>query len=115
MKQFFLKIFILMGLAYGGTHALVFYFFGNEEEWFLRSLVLGAGFGLVMGLFHTYKQMREVKKLRGDQLSKKDLSFHQVAHFKSALTKAQILEKLQSSYPSKDWNLKEEAGGKHLT
>jgi len=110
--RLFLKIFLFMGFAYGGMHALVFYFFSNEEEWLLRSLVLGLGFGLMMGLFLTYKQMREVKKLRGKELTQEDLSVHQLTHFQSALTKEEMLAKLQNNYPSKDWKLTE--NGSHI-
>ncbi|KAA9341021.1 hypothetical protein [Adhaeribacter soli] len=103
--QFFLKVFAFMSLGYGSTQALMYYFSASGEARILQSLISGLGFGLMVGLFITYKQMREVKKLRGNQLSQEDLSVHQVACFQSYLTKEEILAKLQNHYPSKDWEL----------
>jgi hypothetical protein len=99
---YFLKIFAFMGLAYGSTQALIYHFLGNGEPRFMQSLISGVGFGLMMAIFMTYKQVREVKKLKGSNFISEDFSLHQAAHFQSPLTKAEILAKLQNHYPAKD-------------
>ncbi|HSI90104.1 MAG TPA: hypothetical protein VK927_03260 [Adhaeribacter sp.] len=105
---FFLKIFVYAAVTYGGTQFLVYYFFDDNQN-LLRPLISGLGFGLIIGLAFTYKQVREVKKLKGKDFTSEDLSLHQAAHFQTPLTKAQILEKLQTNYPAKDWKMTEEA------
>lgn len=104
---FFLKIFTFMSLSYGGSQAFTYYFLGNGEQKFTQALLSGLGFGLLMGLFLTYRQVREVKNLKGKNFTPEDLSVHQVAHFQSSLTKEQILARLQNHYLDKDWNLSE--------
>ena len=108
--QFFLKVLVFMALGYGSTQTLMNYFSGSGEARILQSLISGLGFGLMPGLFITYKQMRERKKLRGKQISKEDLSVHQVTYFRSYLTNEEILAKLQKHYPSKDWEIQQTNG-----
>ena len=105
---YFLKIFVYMTVAYGGSQLLIYYFFQDSPN-LLVPVISGLAFGFTMGLIFTISQIVQVKKFYKGKITPEALSVHQVAHFHSPLSKAQIVAKLKNHYPAKDWKLSEEA------
>lgn len=105
---YFSRLFLFTAAAYGGSQFLILYFFG-ENKHILYPIFSGLGFGLMMALVFTISQVYAVKKLRPGKLTSEALSMHQVTYLQVPLTKAQILSKLRNNYPTKDWELMEEA------
>ncbi|MFC5269177.1 hypothetical protein [Adhaeribacter terreus] len=105
---YFSKLFLILTVAYGGFQFLTLYFFGGNQQ-LHYPLLSGLGLGLILAFVFTFSQIAAVKKLHPGKLTSEALSMHQVTHMQVPLTKAQILEKLQSNYPTKDWELTEES------
>lgn len=59
-------------------------------------------------IYHVYKHIREIKKLHPGSLNASDFQVHQVLNLQTPLTKAQILTKLQTNFPAKEWEMASE-------
>ena len=81
----------------------------NVEIPLLQNLFFAIVFALSITIFHVYKQIREVKKLHGGSLSAEDFWMCQTLNLQLPLTKDQIVARLKNTFPSKNWEIAEEA------
>src|SRR5687767_3776453 len=101
---FTIKIFLLNFIIYVFSISLVYYLFAQEFD--LKFLLLSSAITcFFFTLFHLYKHIREVKKLHDGKLKASDFKVYQVLNLQAPLNKAQILHKLQSNFPAKEWEM----------
>ena len=100
---FSIKVFLLQFIIYVSSISLV-NFWARAYDWD-NLLVSSAILCVFFTAYHVYKHLREVKKLHPESLQASDFKVHQVLSLQIPLNKAQVLHKLQTNFPAKEWEV----------
>lgn len=101
---FAIKVFLFYLLVDLLSFSLVYYIFGTEFS--LRFILLvSAVSAFPLTCYHVFQHIRAVKKLHVGDLKKEYFKVHQTLTIQLPLTSEQVLAKLQTNLPGKEWEI----------
>jgi hypothetical protein len=104
---FAVKVYLLNAIIYFLAMSLITYL--GADEYNLKFVLLFSVFPCFSTFYHVYKHIQEVKKLHSNGLKNEDFKVHQVLTLHLPLNKEQVLAKLQTNFPSKEWETENDA------